>query len=66
MCRVPADAAQQLRQLADEIESGACTSVVWAACVDEGYQMRNGSSLKDAMVLASLLHNFVLTQFYET
>jgi uncharacterized protein YhjY with autotransporter beta-barrel domain len=63
--RVPLDSATALRALADKIESGECTGVVWAATVAGEYEMRSGSSLTDGLVLAALLHDWSVRRFRE-
>lgn len=61
----PEGLADNLRKLADAVDQGEVTGVVYACSWKNAYEISmSGSSIQEDLVLATLLHNKAVRQFY--
>ena len=54
--KAPADLSQKLREYADAVDRGEIVDFVGAYVQDGEYRFMYGASIKDCLVMATLLH----------
>lgn len=65
MRALPDETPKLLREMADQIEAGEITALAMAYVQNGEYMLTRHSSLESTLVLATLLKDFTIRQFYE-